>query len=81
MKHIKENLKSIRMTIPEGVLLVAVTKTRSIEEINEAIQLGVTDIGENKVQEILDILCNPMAGWKARRACLSDDPDRERTVA
>ena len=30
------------------------TKTHSPEEINEAIDNGVTDIGENKVQEILD---------------------------
>lgn len=54
MVQIKENLNAIRKTIPEGVLLVAVTKTRTVEEINEAIQLGVTDIGENKVQEILE---------------------------
>jgi len=54
MNYIKENLESIKATIPKGVLLVAVTKTRSVEEINEAIQLGVTDIGENKVQEILE---------------------------
>lgn len=54
MNEIKENLKDISATIPKGVLLVAVTKTRSVEEINEAIQLGVTDIGENKVQEILE---------------------------
>jgi PLP dependent protein len=54
MMQIKENLKAIRKTIPEGVLLVAVTKTRTVEEINEAIQLGVTDIGENRVQEILE---------------------------
>ncbi len=36
------------------VLLVAVTKLHSPEEINEAIDAGITDIGENKVQEILD---------------------------
>ena len=30
------------------------TKTHTAEEINEAIRAGVTDIGENKVQEILD---------------------------
>jgi hypothetical protein len=54
MEHIKKNLEAINATIPEGVLLVAVTKTRSVEEINEAIRLGVTDIGENKVQEVLE---------------------------
>ena len=39
---------------PEDVILVAVTKTRSACEINEAIDGGITDIGENKVQEIID---------------------------
>lgn len=39
---------------PEEILLCAVTKTRTSEEINQAIACGVTDIGENKVQEILD---------------------------
>ena len=38
---------------PEEITLVAVTKTHGPEEINEAIACGVTDIGENKVQEIL----------------------------
>lgn len=38
----------------EDVLLVAVTKLHSPEEINEAIDAGITDIGENKVQEIMD---------------------------
>lgn len=39
---------------PEDVLLVAVTKLHSPDEMNEAIDAGITDIGENKVQEILD---------------------------
>ena len=38
----------------EDVLLVAVTKLHTPAEINEAIDAGVTDIGENKVQEIMD---------------------------
>ena len=33
----------------EKVTLVAATKTRTAEEINEAIRAGITDIGENKV--------------------------------
>ncbi|MCX8052535.1 MAG: YggS family pyridoxal phosphate-dependent enzyme [Armatimonadetes bacterium] len=36
---------------PNEVTLVAVTKTRSVEEIKEALACGVTDIGENYVQE------------------------------
>lgn len=35
----------------ESVTLVAATKTRTAQEINEAIAAGITDIGENKVQE------------------------------
>jgi len=38
----------------DDITLVAVTKTIDIDRINEAINLGITDIGENKVQEILD---------------------------
>ena len=54
MGDIKTNLENVRSRIPEGVKLIAVTKTHSPEEINEAIDNGITDIGENKVQEILD---------------------------
>lgn len=36
------------------ITLVAVSKTRTPDEINTAIEWGITDIGENKVQEILD---------------------------
>lgn len=38
----------------EEVLLVAVTKLHDVDEINEAIDCGITDIGENKVQEIMN---------------------------
>lgn len=54
MTDIKKNLDDIRKTLKEGVFLLAVTKTHTVEEINEAIDHGVTDIGENKVQEILE---------------------------
>ena len=39
---------------PADVILVAVTKTHPAAEINEAIEAGATDIGENRVQEILE---------------------------
>ena len=39
---------------PEDIKLVAVTKTHPASEINEAITAGATDIGENRVQEILE---------------------------
>lgn len=64
MGTIKENIQAINKNKDDiagksgrkegDVLLVAVTKTRSAEEINEAIEAGITDIGENKVQEIMD---------------------------
>lgn len=38
----------------DDVLLVAVTKLHTPEEMNQAIDAGITDIGENKVQEIMD---------------------------
>ena len=38
----------------EKVTLVAATKTRTPDEINCAIRAGITDIGENKVQEFRD---------------------------
>ncbi|MDO5491301.1 MAG: YggS family pyridoxal phosphate-dependent enzyme [Bacillota bacterium] len=64
MEDIKGNLNIVRQRMDsaarqcgktgEDVLLVAVSKTRTPEEINVAIDAGVTDIGENKVQEIMD---------------------------
>jgi len=63
MSELKERLEKIRERITksadiagkkaEDITLVAVTKTYEADVINEAIDLGVTDIGENKVQEIL----------------------------
>lgn len=38
----------------EEVLLIGVTKTRTADEVNEAVSWGITDVGENKVQEIQD---------------------------
>lgn len=38
----------------EDITLIAVTKTHPTDLINEAIALGVTDIGENKVQEVVN---------------------------
>jgi len=47
---IKENIKKIR----KGAVIEAATKTRSVEEIKEAISAGITIIGENYVQEAED---------------------------
>lgn len=39
---------------PKEITLIAVTKTYPVDAMNEAISLGVTDIGENKPQEVRD---------------------------
>ncbi|MCI8609261.1 MAG: YggS family pyridoxal phosphate-dependent enzyme [Firmicutes bacterium] len=54
IKGLKEEAARRSGRLGEDVLLVAVTKLHSAEEINEAIDCGITDIGENKVQEIMD---------------------------
>ena len=50
---IENNLNTICSSLPEGVKLVAVTKTKSNEEIMEAYQAGQRIFGENKVQELV----------------------------
>lgn len=50
---IAENLKKIKEALPEGVRLVAVSKTKSEEEIMEAYKAGHRTFGENKVQEMV----------------------------
>jgi len=52
LSNIKNNLEEIRSTLKDNVTLVAVSKTKSVEEIMEAYKEGVRDFGENKVQEL-----------------------------
>ncbi len=64
MNYIKENIEVIKAKIakaaeragrkPEDVLLLAVTKTIDNERIREAVDAGLHELGENKVQEIMD---------------------------
>ncbi len=64
MSYISENLALVNEEIkraaskfgrnPEDIKLVAVTKTYGANIINEAISCGVTDIGENRVQEVME---------------------------
>lgn len=49
---ISENISNIRKYIPEHVKLIAVSKTKTVEEMREAYEVGIRDFGENKVQEI-----------------------------
>ena len=50
--NIKENISHLLKQIPDNVKLVAVSKTKSIEEILEAHKAGQRIFGENKVQEM-----------------------------
>jgi pyridoxal phosphate enzyme (YggS family) len=48
---IKQNVKQIRSELPANVQLLAAAKSREPREILEAIEAGITIIGENYVQE------------------------------
>lgn len=48
----KKKLEEIRREIPEDVTLIAVTKTHSKQEVDEAYACGCHIFGENKVQEL-----------------------------
>lgn len=54
--NLKKAVKEILNTIPADVLLVAAAKTRSLEEVQAAIEAGVTHIGYNYLQEALPII-------------------------
>lgn len=48
---IKDNVEKILKELPQEVLLVAATKKRAVQEIQEAICAGVGAVGENYIQE------------------------------
>jgi hypothetical protein len=60
---IKENIRKVKERIalacvkakrdPNEITIVAISKNRAPEEVKEAIEASITDIGENKVQEAL----------------------------
>ena len=49
----KSNFDTIYAAIPDNVTLVAVSKTKPIELLKEAYELGERNFGENRVQEII----------------------------
>ena len=51
---IEENLLKLRKEIPAHVKLVAVSKTKPVEDIMKAYHAGQRIFGENKVQELTD---------------------------
>ncbi len=50
--NIREKIVEIKKQIPEGVTLVAVSKTKPIEDIMQAYDEGQRVFGENKAQEM-----------------------------
>lgn len=49
---IKQNLNTIKGTLPQHVTLVAVSKTKPITDLQEAYDAGQRNFGENKIQEM-----------------------------
>ena len=56
LNRIKDNIKRAAKKVDKDykdITLLAVTKTVDVDKIIEAIECGVTDVGENKPQELL----------------------------
>lgn len=53
MKYIKDNLEKINASISDDVVLVAVSKTKPIADLQEAYDAGQRVFGENKIQEMV----------------------------
>jgi pyridoxal phosphate enzyme (YggS family) len=54
MSHIAANIISLKQSLPPSVRLIAVSKTRSVNDIMEAYNTGHRCFGENRVQEMLN---------------------------
>ncbi|MBQ9312314.1 MAG: YggS family pyridoxal phosphate-dependent enzyme [Bacteroidales bacterium] len=54
MVDIKANIENIRKQIPDNVVLIAVSKTKPIEDLMQAYNCGQRIFGENKAQEMRD---------------------------
>ncbi|MPL99309.1 Pyridoxal phosphate homeostasis protein [bioreactor metagenome] len=51
---IEENINKIKENLSKDITLVAVSKTKPIEDIELAYKAGQKDFGENKVQELIE---------------------------
>lgn len=52
--NIAENIRKLKKEIPENITLVAVSKTKPIEDIKQAIDANHLILGENKALELRD---------------------------
>jgi pyridoxal phosphate enzyme (YggS family) len=64
---IGEKFRNIRDEIPENVTIVGAVKTRTPDEVSQAIEAGLTEIGENYVQEAESLYITLGAGAKRVR--------------
>lgn len=76
MQNLQKNLADLDQSIqkacltvgrnPQDIRLIPVTKTKSIDVIQHAIDSGLVEVGENKVQELIlkaNHLNNPNINW------------------
>ncbi|KRB55762.1 YggS family pyridoxal phosphate-dependent enzyme [Flavobacterium sp. Root186] len=54
MNVIKQNLLQIKDNLPENVILVAVSKTKPVSDLEQAYEAGQRIFGENKIQEMTE---------------------------
>ena len=54
MNYISDNLTQLRSQLPPEVVLVAVSKTKPLEDLQAAYDAGQRDFGENRVQEMAE---------------------------
>ena len=51
---ISENIKNFQDELPKDVTLVAISKTKSVDDLLEAYEAGQRHFGENKIQEMTE---------------------------
>lgn len=49
-----QKYNSLKQSIPNSVTIIAVSKTKPLEDLQEAYEIGVRDFGENYVQELVE---------------------------
>ena len=54
MNQITQNINELRLHIPSHVKIIAVSKTKTVPKIREAMNAGQISFGESKVQELLE---------------------------
>ena len=52
--NISENIKSFQDELPKDITLVAISKTKPVDDLLEAYEAGQRHFGENKIQEMTE---------------------------